>query len=114
MLQDLEVVAAALGVFQPGLGLGGREEREEAAAHVVLVLGLLGAPQFLAVDRVGRVELAARQEELDGVVEVAGGGRRGGGGGGGRGAAGGGASVALQEQLGRRTVDRERLHPPVL
>ena len=61
-----------LGGLELGLGGGGGQERQPAAAEVVLVLDLLGPAQRLAVDQVGRVELAAGQQQLDAVVEVAG------------------------------------------
>ena len=59
------------GPLHPGLRLAGGDEREKPAPHVVLVLRLLIPAEFLAVDEIGRVELAARQKQLNRVVVVA-------------------------------------------
>src|SRR6266511_6010568 len=66
-----EVIAGDHRLLDARLGRGVGQPGEPVAAQVVLVLELLGTPQRLAVNQVGRVEFAAAQEQPDAVVEVA-------------------------------------------
>ena len=69
--QDLGVVAGALGVLELGPVAGSGQEGEPAAAEVVLEFGLLSAAQSLPVNQIGRIELAARHQQLNAVVVIA-------------------------------------------
>ena len=65
------VIPATLGGFELGPQSHRRQEREPTAAKVVMVLCLLISPQRLAKQKVARIEFAARQQQLNRVIEVA-------------------------------------------
>ena len=60
VLQDAEVIPAALRPLHLRFWLSRRDEGEEPTTKVVLVLGLLVLAEFLPIDEVRRVELGSR------------------------------------------------------
>src|SRR5262249_53271455 len=70
VLEHRQVVAGQDGALDAGLGGGGGQPGQPAAAQVVVGLELLGAAGGLAGDPVGRGELAAAQQQADAVVVV--------------------------------------------
>ena len=73
VFEHLQVIPGSPGALHPGARGPRPHAGQDRAPHVVLVLGFFGAAKGLAIDEVGRVQLAATEQELDAVVEVAGG-----------------------------------------
>ena len=71
LFEHLQVVTGLLGSLDPCPDGPGGEPGKFAAAQIVLVLGLLGAAQRLAIDEIGGIELATVNQQPNSIVVIA-------------------------------------------
>jgi len=70
MFEHFKVIAGMEGRFHAGADGPTRQPSQQAAAHIIAILGLLDEAQLLAIKEVARIDLAAIQEEVDAVIEI--------------------------------------------